>query len=416
MINRRKMKLEDLIHKVKIELKNAQYSDAYIGGFVTVWNRLKKFMERLGHALFTAKIAIDFLETEYGITVYEKLNPKDRHLARAVNLLSDYLLHGIVFPRTKRAIRTYHPQFQTLFQGYIDHKRAEGFAEDTMQSYEIYLSRFSDYLNSREIADISDIDEIVVLGFTETFSRYSPSVIHNTLCSLRTFFHYLFQNGFVPKDFAYAVPRDGYRQRTKVPSAYSKREVEEVLKSIDRGNPKGKRDYAIILIAARLGLRAQDICNLSFSNLKWETNTIELLQEKTEEPIVLPLLEDVGLAIIDYLKYARPECDSTNSVFLRLIPPIGKLQAPTLHSIVTQHMRTAGIKIQDGRKHGPHALRHSLASALLEENTPLPIISEVLGHTNLESTSDYLKIDVKQLRRCSLDPPTFYWNRGEEVF
>jgi site-specific recombinase XerD len=314
------------------------------------------------------------------------------------------------------AKRYYHPQFQAVFKGYIDKKRKEGISEDTLQSYEIYLSRFSDYLNSRGITDISDMDEATVLGFTETFVRFSPSVIHNTLCSLRTFFHYLFQNGYVSRDFAYAVPHDGYRQRTKVPSAYSKEEVEKLLNSIDRGSPKGKRDYAIILIAARLGLRAQDICNLSFDNLKWETNTIEILQQKTKKRIVLPILEDVGLAIIDYVKYARPECESTNSIFLRLVPPIGKLEAPTLHSIVTQHMRLAGINIKDGRKHGPHALRHSLASALLEENTPLPIISQVLGHTNIESTLDYLKIDVNQLRRCSLEPLTFDWNRGEEVF
>jgi site-specific recombinase XerD len=325
-------------------------------------------------------------------------------------------LHGIIFPRAKQAIRTYHPQFQTLFQEYIDKKRADGLSEDTLKSYEIYLGRFSDYLNSRGIGDIRDMNEIVVLGFTDTFIRYSPSIIHNTLCSLRTFFHYLFQNGFASKDFAYIVPHDRYRQRTKVPSAYSKEDVETLLKSIARGNPKGKRDYAMILLAARLGLRAQDICDLSFNNLKWETNTIELLQEKTEEPIVLPLLENVGLAIIDYLKYARPEYESTNAIFLRLAPPLGKLEAPTLHSIVTQHMRTAGIKTQDGKKHGPHALRHSLASALLEENTPLPVISEILGHTNTASTSVYLKIDVNQLRTCSLEPPPFDWNKGPEVF
>ncbi|MBT3177940.1 MAG: tyrosine-type recombinase/integrase [Desulfobacula sp.] len=359
---------------------------------------------------------MDFLEAEYGITVYRKLTQKNKRCARAINLLSDYLLHGIIFPRTKQAIRTYHPSFQLLFQGYIDKKRADGLSEKTLKSYEIYLRRFSDYLNSRGIKDIRDMDEVVISGFTQTFVRYSPSIIHNTLCSLRTFFHYLFQNGFISKNFAYIVPHDGYRQRTKVPSAYSKEEVEKLLKSIDRGNPKGKRNYAIILIAARLGLRAQDICNLSFDNLKWEINTIELFQEKTKKPIILPMLEAVGLAIIDCLKYARPECKSTKAIFLRLIPPIGKLEAPTLHSIVTQHMRIAGINIQDGKKHGPHALRHSLASALLEENTPLPIISEVLGHTNTESTSVYLKIDIKQLRTCSLEPLTFDWNRGEEVF
>jgi integrase len=192
--------------------------------------------------------------------------------------------------------------------------------------------------------------------------------------------------------------------------------VEKLLASIDRGSPPGKRDYAIILIASRLGLRSGDICDLSFENLKWETNTLEIIQKKTEEPLVLPLLEDVGLAIIDYLKYARPECSSTNAIFLRLIPPMGKLTKDALHSIVTNRMHAAGIKIQDGKKHGPHALRHSLASALLEANTPLPVISEVLGHTTTQSTSVYLKIDINQLRTCTLEPPSFYWNQGEEVF
>ena len=138
-------------------------------------------------------------------------------------------------------MHTFHPQFEAVFQGYIDKKRTNGSAEDTLKSCEIYLYRFSNYLNSRGIADIRDVNETVVLGFTDTFIQYSPSIIHNTLCSLRTFFHYLFQNNFVSKDFAYIVPHDGYRQRTKVPSAYPQDDVETLLKSIDRGNPKGKR-------------------------------------------------------------------------------------------------------------------------------------------------------------------------------
>lgn len=410
------LELNELICKVKVELRKVHYSDSNIGGFITVWNRLTKYMGKIDETVYSAKLGMDFLGTEYGITVYKKLSQKDRRCARAINLLSDYLLHGIIFARTKQGIRTYHPEFQSIFQGYIEHKRANGFSEDTLQSYQVYLGRFSDYLHSRGIIDIRDMNDAVVSGFTDTFSRFSPSVIHNTLSSLRTFFHYLFKNEFVSKNFAYIVPRDGYRQRSKVPSAYSKKDVEKLIKSIDRGNPKGKRDYAIILLAARLGLRAQDICNLSFNNLRWETNTIALLQKKTEKMVVLPMLEDIGVAIIDYLKYARPECEESNEIFLRLVPPIGKLEAPTLHSIVTQHMRTAGIKIEDGKKHGPHALRHSLASVLLEANTPLPVISEVLGHTTTESTSVYLRINIDRLRTCSLEPLTFDWNRGEEVF
>ncbi|WP_245590420.1 tyrosine-type recombinase/integrase [Aneurinibacillus terranovensis] len=363
-----------------------------------------------------AKMGLDFLEEVYEITAFRNLPRNLAICARAVNVLTDYQQHGIILAKAKRKVHVFHPQFQTVFQNYLDQRQAEGFAADTIQSAAIYLDRFSDYLHSRGIQRIQDLHDNLVLGFIQTFTNYSPAVIHCTLCALRTFFHYLFQQRLTPKDYAYIVPRDGYRSRTKVPSAYPKEDVQKLLQCVDRGNPKGKRDYAILLLAARLGLRAQDICDLTFEHVKWEKNTIEIIQAKTEKPMILPLLEDIGLALIDYLKYARPDCTTTNAIFLRLIPPIGKLEAPTLHSIVTHYLRKAGIKIVDGKRHGPHALRHSLASALLEEKTPLPVISEILGHTRTASTSVYLQIDIQQLRNCALTPPPFDWNKGEEVF
>ncbi|CAM4425969.1 tyrosine-type recombinase/integrase [Paenibacillus alkaliterrae] len=415
-MSKQKLEINELILKVQGALKEAQYSEMRIAAFFPTWARLTEYMTERNEQILNAKTGLNFLEEAYGITVFKNLPRNLAICVRAVNVLTDFQQHGMLLAKARRKVHVYHPQFQALFQGYIDKRRTEGHSEDTLQSYAIYLDRFSDYLHSREVKSICELDNTLVLGFTGTFTNYSPAVIHNTLCSLRTFFHYLFQEGFVSKNFAYVVPRDGYRSRTKVPSAYPKEDVEKLLKTIDRGNPKGKRDYAIILLAARLGLRAQDICDLSFEHLKWDTNTIEMIQGKTEKPITLPLLEDVGQAIIDYLKYARPECTTTNAIFLRLIPPMGKLEAPTLHSIVTHHMRKAGIQVQDGKKHGPHALRHSLASALLEDKTPLPVISEILGHTSTASTSVYLKIDINQLRSCSLTPPPFDWNHGEEVF
>ena len=169
---------------------------------------------------------------------------------------------------------------QEVFQGYIDHCMSEGRSLDTIQSYAIYLDRFSDYLHHRGVKHIRELDKDAILGFTNTFTNYSPAVIHTTLCSLRAFFHYLFQKGFVAEDFAYVVPRDGDRSRAKIPSAYSKEDVEKLLNSIDRGNPNGKRDYAMIVLAARLGFRAQDICDLASENSSWETKTFSSYTKK----------------------------------------------------------------------------------------------------------------------------------------
>jgi len=208
----------------------------------------------------------------------------------------------------------------------------------------------------------------------------------------------------ITKDLSITVPSIRCSKKSKIPSAYSQKEIRQLLACVDRGNPKGKRDYAILLIAIRLGIRASDICKLTFHNFKWEFNTIEFRQNKTGDMMVLPLLNDVGEAVIDYIKYGRPAVE-TNKVFLRLCAPIGRLKAPTLHSIVTHYMNKAGIFIPKGKKHGPHALRHSLAAALLHNNTPIPVISEVLGHADSQTTSNYLKIDTLHLRKYALDVP-----------
>ncbi len=185
--------------------------------------------------------------------------------------------------------------------------------------------------------------------------------------------------------------------------------------SVDRSSASGKRNYAIILIAARLGLRASDISRLKFDNLIWSSSTIEITQVKTGKELVLPLLPDVGNAIIDYLKYARPESDEPY-VFLTERPPYGSFSTSNVVThIVQRAFRKAGIDIKD-RKFGPHSLRHSLGFRMLEQKTILPIISDVFGHQSTESTRYYLRIDLESMKQCMLDVPpvadNFYNQKG----
>jgi site-specific recombinase XerD len=119
------------------------------------------------------------------------------------------------------------------------------------------------------------------------------------------------------------------------------------------------------------------------------------------------------LAIIDYLKNGRPET-GCRCLFVKHVPPYGEINPATAHTIVSRYFEKSGIAIPQGKKHGPHALRHSLASSLLEGNVPLPVISEALGHTNTNTTGVYLKIDVENLRKCALSVP-FYAEKGKAV-
>lgn len=160
----------------------------------------------------------------------------------------------------------------------------------------------------------------------------------------------------------------------------------------------------MLLLAARLGLRASDIIGLTFSDLNWEQNLIEITQEKTEKKLQLPLLNEVGDAIIDYLRF-RPK-SHLKYIFLRVANPPERLHNHSLYEIVSMYIGRAKIHIPQGKKHGPHALRHSLSSVMLENRVPLPVISEILSHTSSDTTKVYLKIDISQLRECALTVPS----------
>jgi site-specific recombinase XerD len=395
----------ELIAATKDELLKTRYTNLSLKGIERVWINLEKYLQNKGLVYFSMDVGVAFLKERYHFTEAPGLSPASEDRLRAIHLLADFQTHQRILIRKKRKIYEFAQPFENIFYEFMEYRKNSGISSRTLEWYIIYLERFSQYLSEHDVNHVAEIDIKHIHGFIQSSAAvYSTATIYCTSCLLRVLFRYLFNQNVTAKNLALAVPSVKCSKKSKIPSAYSQEEIRRLLAHVDRGNPKGKRDYAMLLIAIRLGIRASDICELAFDNFKWESNTIELKQEKTGEPIVLPLLSDVGEAVIDYIKYARPTVE-TNKVFLRLSAPIGRMKAPTLHSIVTHYMNKACIPIPKGKKHGPHALRHSLASALLHNNTPMPVISEILGHTDSQTTSVYLKIDTLHLREYALDVP-----------
>jgi integrase len=197
-------------------------------------------------------------------------------------------------------------------------------------------------------------------------------------------------------------------RNASIPYVWSKEDLQKLLGAIDRADPKGKRDYAILLIAIRLGLRIGDIRSLKQSSIDWNRNTINLKMIKTGQPIELPLLKDIGWAIIDYLQNGRPLTDS-ECLFVRHKAPFNAFgDRNAFGKELHRYILKADLNLPDNQWHGMHSLRSTLAGNLLDIKSPLPIISEALGHQSVNTTSLYLKIDVEGLRKCALDP--------EEVF
>ncbi|MDQ2087765.1 site-specific integrase [Herbivorax sp. ANBcel31] len=224
------------------------------------------------------------------------------------------------------------------------------------------------------------------------------------LTTLRVFLRFLYTKGLTSSDLSLSVPKHTKYWYPAVPTTWNPDNVKKMLDSIDRGNPTGKRDYAILLIVAKLGIRVGDIKNLQLTHLDWHEKKIHFTQQKTGTYISFPILNDIGWAIIDYLKNGRPVSDSPY-LFLRAFAPYKAFgQNANLHNIIVKYTRRAKIRIPKGNRQGLHSLRHTLASTMLGKGTPLPVISEVLGHVNSKSTSVYLRTNMDELKQCAVDP------------
>lgn len=282
-------------------------------------------------------------------------------------------------------------------------------SEETIKHYLRTLSRLSEKMRliNKAIENICWDDIVSFLSE----SNQKREVFY----SLRRFIGYLYEVGIIKDDFSDFFNEVKPTKKEKIPSYYTPEEVLTIEKAaVKIRTSTGKRNYAMLLLASRLGLRSSDIRKLRFSNLDWDNNLIVLEQYKTKRPISLPLLADVGNAIIDYIKNGRPQSHS-KTVFISHKAPYGEITAGCVNMAVADAVNKSGVDCTS-RHQGPHALRHSFATAMLNDGTGLPVISEVLGHEDTQSTMYYLGVNVSQLIECSLDVPiiggAFYEQKG----
>ncbi|MFZ4397307.1 MAG: tyrosine-type recombinase/integrase [Kiritimatiellia bacterium] len=296
------------------------------------------------------------------------------------------------------------PPFRQVFLAYQEDGRQRGCRPTTLKNAQLYIPRLLNYLLEQGVTDFSDITPAHISTFLTSLQGYAPRTVAHYSCQARCLLRFLHQRGHLDEDLSASVPPAPIRNYARIPTVWTCDEVERLLAQVDRGSPQGKRDYTILLLAARVGMRVGDIIRLTLDELNWEQKRIELLQSKTGQPLVVPLLDDLGWAFIDYLKHARP-VSAYRQVFLRLTPPYAPFVShDNLHHIITRYRRMAGIQRFQHQSVGLHTLRHSLATQLLTDNTPLSTIAEVLGHASRTSTEVYAKVDLRHLQQCPLDP------------
>lgn len=228
--------------------------------------------------------------------------------------------------------------------------------------------------------------------------RY-PCGLNSVLPGLRSFCSFLNEKQWISIDLV-PVLQTVPAKRRKIRLGFTQHESEQIRASINRETICGKRDYAMLTLAMQTGLRAIDITNLKYGDVNWHNNEIHIIQHKTGHPLILPLKPDVGNAIVDYLLHSRPDSDSPY-LFLRSAQPYQKLDNRSTSGIATKYMKLAEIDRTIIERRGFHSFRRSLGARMLEAEIPLSLISEVLGHTHMDSAKPYLGTNETQLKNCA---------------
>ena len=394
-----------LVTGLDAELRRLGYKDPTLVWYRRCWRRLERYFAARGVEEFSLDMAMAWVDESCGFFEKERsgtLKANDVYLFRVAQMLGDYAVHGAVLRRYIRSVDKLSGKDADTVERFEAWLRAADRAASTVRTYGTAAGEFLAFTGTR--GGLARCDATAIGAFVATLTGYQVKTVEQKLCALRSFLSFASAEGLVDLAVAGAVPPVRSSKQARVPSVWDPGEVARILDAIDRGNPCGKRDYAIVLLIARLGLRGIDVKGLEFADFDWPGNRLFVMQAKTGGRVQLPLLKDVGWAVIDYMRHGRPACDCPQ-VFVRHTAPIGPFSDQDhLHQILVKHARVARVPISEKRRHGMHSLRHTLATRLMEDGTPIEQIADILGHQSVRSTGVYLKSSLRLLAQCALDP------------
>ncbi len=403
------IKIQQLIERCIDYFQTSCYTEKRISRYKSLWKTgIVRYMETGHIEHYTPVIGARFVEACH---YHGTIRPQEREKIRSVQVLDDMLTRGHIRKRC------FTPVFHSLegevgceMEKLVTHMNDLRRSKTTVSDYRLYLSEFLYYLTSTGVSHMGEITERHILSFVSSH----PTNKVNIVSALRVLFRFWKEEHIFDHRFDLFFDTYKVRKRERIPSFYTAKEIITVENSISRSSGIGKRNYAMVLLASRLGLRASDIAGLRFDNIDWDNNLIILKMQKTQKMIELPLLANVGNAIIDYFLHGRPKSTLQSAFLSGRAPYVGATKAcvcAAINGIISRScIDTAG------KHHGPHSLRHSLAGAMLNEGTMLPVISETLGHKSTQTTMLYLKIDITSLLKCALPVPSvpnaFYMQKG----
>src|ERR1019366_7596337 len=305
--------LSVLVSGLDAEMARLGYKDSTMVWYRGAWRRLQRYFAARGVEEFSLGLAMEWVDGACGFFAKEQagtLRQTDVYLFRVAQMLGEYEAHGAVLRRYSRTGSKLTGDGAAAVARFEAHLRAAGRSASTVRA-------------------------------SATLAAYQVKTVEQKLCAVRSFLRFAAAAGLADAAVLDAVPAVRSSKQARVPSVQDPGALARILEAIDRSNPCGKRDYAIILLITRLGLRGVDVRRLEFADFDWPGNRLCVVQGKTGHRVQLPLLKEVGWAVIDYIRHGRPACGCPQ-VFLRHLAPIGPFSDQDhLHQILVKHARVA---------------------------------------------------------------------------
>lgn len=396
--------ISELISNMMSEMRRLGNSE------VTLWTNdyrriggLRRYYRNTGHIYYDPDVTAEFLQLQKKrLDAGEISQATYLDKTKIIKKLNTYYLTGEVRVYAKKGTLYYlAPQYERLMDEFIV---SRGYGHNTIDDViwvvRKYLSHWEKLGHmSLETVGVEDVREFIL----KTASDVKVSSLHNILLYLRHFHEYLRDNNIPAPDcvelFTYKVYRD-----MPIQSYVTDEELERILAVIDTSTDIGKRNRAIILVAATTGLRAVDLARMKLTDIDWKKGEIKVYQSKTGNTIHVPVLKETGEALQDYILNARPAETGCPEVFLRGVAPKTAIKdACCIGDMFKSYQRKAGIARQPFDGKGFHGLRRRLAKKLLVNGNSLTTIAQILGHEDIKSTKQYLSLNTDNLKECALD-------------
>jgi integrase len=385
------------------------YRDDTMG--VTRWviGLLSRWCGQLGIEDVTVPVLARFVGAHFGFDYHRPALPVQTVLRRPLMILLEFHEGGTYCKAHHKGSLVEVPEeFGGFFLRYRDFVNAQGVVVNSKKRKLWVVSRFLGFLSGRAVGSVGEARQDDLREYLASLTGYAESTRRQIATCLREAFDWAHGEGIAGFSGRQALPLLRREPRTRILSYYTEDEVRRTLAAVDTSTGRGKLAYLAISLMAHLGMRAGDVVNLRFDEIDWNTGTITITQQKTGAPLTLPLVDEVRYPLLDYLRGGRPESHDEDYVLATCHPPHTRLASTaSLYRLVSRHLDEAGIDTA-GRRRGPHALRHSLATGLMRENVPLSAISSILGHSSTRVTEAYLQVDTTGLAQFPLEVPDVF--------